>query len=182
MANQALATTLCRLRKLVGKECVWLKAGRLTINADYCWVDIWHFERLLNQTRTTGKQGNLSALQQAIDLYQGAFLEQEDYGWVIPRRERLRQKLIISLNEVAYKLSREQRCEEAIIFYRKALEVDDLLEDLYLGLMRCFVRLGRWGEAQSTYRRCRESMQSILSIEPGPELQALYRDVIKQGV
>ncbi|MDH5445833.1 MAG: bacterial transcriptional activator domain-containing protein [Gammaproteobacteria bacterium] len=174
-ASQALATNLFRLRQLLGKESIELRAGKLTINPAYCWIDIWQFEKFLNNSRKAGEAIDLHSLQQAMDLYQGAFFSNEDFGWLVPRRERLRQKLLTNLKEVATALSNEKRCEEAILIYQKALEVDDLLEELYLGLIRCLVKLERWGEALATYRRCHDAFQAVLGIEPGYELQAIYK-------
>jgi hypothetical protein len=89
-AAQALATTLFRLRKLVGDNFIERREGRLTLNATSCWVDCWALERLLNDD-TNDKAVRLEKIAK---LYQGSFLDGEDDAtWAKPMRERLCKKL-----------------------------------------------------------------------------------------
>ena len=62
-ARRSFDTTLHRLRKLLGDDRVLvLRDGKLSLDARYCWVDVWAFERLLGQSQrllrrdVTGKQ------------------------------------------------------------------------------------------------------------------------------
>ena len=89
-AAQALATTLFRLRKLVGENLIERREGRLTLNATACWVDCWALERLFNEDTN----GEVVRLEKITKLYQGPFLDGEDNAaWVMAMRERLRTKV-----------------------------------------------------------------------------------------
>ena len=63
----------------------------------------------------------------------------------------------------------------AVAAYQRGLEADDLAEELYRGLMRCYQRLGRRSEAVAVYQRCRETLAAVLAIAPSQETERLYR-------
>jgi LuxR family transcriptional regulator, maltose regulon positive regulatory protein len=89
-AAQALATTLFRLRKLIGEQAIRRQEGRLTLDPNFCWVDCWAFERL-----SSDSSGDAAARREKLGkLHQGAFLEgDDDAPWAQPMRQRLRAKL-----------------------------------------------------------------------------------------
>jgi DNA-binding SARP family transcriptional activator len=61
----------------------------------------------------------------------------------------------------------------------RGLDVDDLAEELYLGLMQAYRNLGRKAEAIKTYRRYQSVLSTSLGVEPSPEAEALYRSFIQ---
>lgn len=96
-AAAALKTTLARLRKLVGRDAIRLRRGRLSIDETCCYVDALVLERAL--------QGNGSRLprEHLAALYRGPFLPREDVPWVLGYRERLqvRYQRVIQSSENA---------------------------------------------------------------------------------
>lgn len=88
-AAQALATTLFRLRKLVGERVIRRQESRLTLDPTFCWVDCWAFERLSNE-----ESGDAAMRAAKLrKLYQGPFLDGEEVPWARPMRDRLNAKL-----------------------------------------------------------------------------------------
>lgn len=67
--QQYAATTLFRLRKLVGAEVVKRQDGRLSIASAECWVDCRALERLLN----SAVQDSHSLVERVKRLYAGHF-------------------------------------------------------------------------------------------------------------
>ncbi len=50
IARISFRTTLHRLRKLLGNDdTIQLSGGQVSINAGYCWVDTWAFERMFDE-------------------------------------------------------------------------------------------------------------------------------------
>ena len=47
-AVSVINTTLSRLRKLIGKDAILTEDGCISLNRNYCSVDCWELERLLN--------------------------------------------------------------------------------------------------------------------------------------
>ena len=85
-AAQSLATTLFRLRKLIGELAIRRQESRLTLDPSYCWVDCWAFQRLSSDESGDAPM-RLAKLRR---LHQGPFLDAEnDAAWAKPMRERL---------------------------------------------------------------------------------------------
>ena len=99
LAKQALETTLFRLRKLIGKATVLVKDGSISLNPNYCWIDVLAFENtrkelddaLQHKTDATLIVNKLS--NRLLHLYQGPFLKQLDSGVVIVKQKQLQNKL-----------------------------------------------------------------------------------------
>jgi hypothetical protein len=86
---QSLATTLFRLRKLIGEQAIRRQENRLTINPTYCWVDCWAFERLSSESSADSQKW----LEKLRKLYQGPFLDgTDDAPWAQSMRERLQAR------------------------------------------------------------------------------------------
>ena len=102
VGHQSFATTLHRLRQLLGHEqAVLLQGGQVSVDPRYCWIDTWAFEHLLEQAgvqaagrgRQAQRDNALALIEQALALYQGAFLHGETKAaWALLPRERLRKK------------------------------------------------------------------------------------------
>jgi DNA-binding SARP family transcriptional activator len=186
-AQRSFDTTLHRLRKIIGDDRVLvLKDGKLSLDGQYCWVDLWVFERLLGQSQrllmrdVTGKQ--IFTLEQLtenlIGLYQGHFLDKEDItSWSVSMHERLRSKFIHHLLEVGRFMEKHGYLEQAIGCYRKGIDVDDLVEVFYQRLMDCYLRTHCISEGMAVYRRCRQVLSLVLSLQPEPETESLYRSL-----
>jgi len=183
-AARSFYTTLHRLRKLLGDDRVLaLDDGKLSLDARYCWVDIWTFERLLGgmkQLLRSNSDANQlflleSLLENSLTLYQDHFLVKEDMtGWAVSMRERLRSKYIHSLIEVGRFLESRNHWGPAIECYRKGIDVDDLVETFYQRLMVCCLNTNRLSEGMSAYRRCRQTLSIVLSLQPESETELLY--------
>lgn len=183
-ATRSFDTTLHRLRKILshGRVLV-LRDGKLSLDARYCWVDVWTFERSLGEAkrllRSTADSHQIRALEglteNLLALYQDHFLvREEETGWSVSMRERLRHKYIHHLIEVGRFFESHGYREQAIECYQKGIDVDDLVEVFYQRLMGCYLYTNRLSEGMLTYRRCRETLSIMLSLQPEPETEALY--------
>ena len=109
-------------------------------------------------------------------LYQGPFLgKQVDASWALPLRERLRTKYLRHLVQWGRGLLRASEFEQAILAFERGLEVDELAEEFYRNLMRCYQALGRRAEAIGAYQRCQKTLAAVLGIAPAKETEALYQ-------
>jgi len=184
LAKKSFDTTLYRLRKLFDNErALVLSDGKLSLDASYCWVDVWSFERLLGQIQrirskdATGKDaGKLGQLtDRMLGLYQDHFLAREEMrSWSVSLRERLRSKFIYNLLDIGRYWEIHGFHEKAIQCYQKGLEVDDLVEAFYQRLMLCYLETQRISEGMSVYRRCRQILSVVLGLQPEPETHAIY--------
>ena len=84
VAHSTFAVTLHRLRKLMGPKALQLSDSRLTLNPQYCWVDVWAAERLCGEIKQImySRQQDSYAIKYLVseitNLYHGPFLGNED--------------------------------------------------------------------------------------------------------
>jgi LuxR family transcriptional regulator, maltose regulon positive regulatory protein len=170
-ARRAMVTTLHRLRKLLGNmKAIRQTGNELTLDEDTCWVDVLAWEH-----RMDGPEAAQDAALDAIQLYRGAFLPQDDAApWSVPTRERLRSKFIQAIGRLGESLEQADRHEAVIDLYSRGIHADSLVEPFYQGLMRCYDKLNRRTEAISTYRRLRKTLSIILGVSPSSASQRLF--------
>jgi LuxR family maltose regulon positive regulatory protein len=186
MQHQSLATTLYRLRRILGeKKMIEYHDSHLSIKAQYVWVDIWAFERLLSQAETeAGKNEEKSPFfaaryaERAINFYKGSFLPQNsmDY-WSIHLRERLKSRFLRGVIFLGRNLEKIGERDKALLHYHKALEIDPLVEEFYQRLMICYNRMGRNADAVRVFKRCEKNLKSLLNVEPSIQTEAILKSL-----
>jgi DNA-binding SARP family transcriptional activator len=174
-AYHALESCIYRLRRLLQmRDIVTMVAGKVSLNPDCLWVDMWEFETELARSRYTGTN-DAHWLSRVRLLYQGPFLQHEaDKPWVLRARQELRDRVLNAIRDTAYHYERCCRWEEAAQWYQFGIELDPLNESLYRALMNCHQELGNHSEALQAYRRCRELLTRCLGIAPNAKTEALY--------
>lgn len=179
-----LTITLHRLRNLLGSNAAVLHHdGKLSLNARLCWVDVWQFERFVNDslhlsTQQTGKTWE-SQLRTALGLYTGHFLalEAEEF-WMLEPRIRWKTKFERAVTALSVFLEREGRYPETIDLCLQALELDPLNELLYRRLMNCYLLRGEIAAVARTYASCREALAKGLGAQPSAATDRIYRQAV----
>jgi LuxR family maltose regulon positive regulatory protein len=177
-AYHALESALYRLRQLLGaRDAVRMEGGKVSLNRDQLWVDLWEFEGELRCPHDPGTNG-IEWIGCLRRLYQGHFLQHEtEKSWILEARQDVRDRLLRAIRDTARACEHASRWEDAAILYRSGIELDSLNEGLYRGLMLCHQQLGDHSEALQAYRRCRELLTRVLGIPPNAKTQALYHSV-----
>jgi DNA-binding SARP family transcriptional activator len=177
-AQQNLKTTLHRLRKIIGQQALQLNDRKLTLDPKRVWVDLWAFDRLLNELESSPDNQLEKHVLQVFDRYRGGMLPGETSSWIHSPRERLRNRFLRITGQATERLCQLGHWQAAIDCYRKALETDPLAERFYIGLMRCHHQLGQMAEGLAVYARCREILETELKTSPSTESEqwhALFR-------
>ena len=166
-AQKALDAALHRLRALLGaNDAVRLVDGRLSLDRTRVWVDAWTFESL-------SREGGQSATR-AAELYNGALLPEDlDAVWAVSYREKLLDSFNRLICRQAAELESQQRFSEALAWYTRGLEADDLVEAMYQGMMRCHLELGHRADALAAFQRLRRTLASKLRTLPSADSVAL---------
>jgi len=184
-AKGSFDTTLYRLRKLLGRDdALVLAEGKLSLDRERCWLDVWAFERAARNADAVAWGGDPPADEVArlgrmvLDAYPGHFLAtDENAPWAIELRDRLRAKLARTVFDLGQRLQTAGRWTEAVALYERALELDNLAEGLYRSLMICQRALGQTAAALQAYRRCRELLSVVLGVAPSAETEAVRRSL-----
>ncbi|UCF89789.1 MAG: hypothetical protein JSW39_15935, partial [Desulfobacterales bacterium] len=191
LAHKSFATTLWRLRKLIGYgDAIQLSDRKLTLDPRYGWVDVWAFERIIRQAESAWKQGMkandmtaaISLGQKALDFYQGPFLAAETNSyWAISLRERLHSRFLRTVKRLCEFWKQSGQHEKAVECFQRSLEVDDFAEELYQNLMSCYWQLGRRADALSLYKRYKKTLSTKLGIEPSAETETLREALLSNS-
>ncbi len=176
-------TTLYRIRRALGTEAVVMEEGEYRLGDVAYWFDVEEFETLVGRARLLppGDWQTEHLWQQAVALYKGDFLPEVERIWCVPKREALRQMYIEALIGLGACYEARGEVEEAVAWYRRALEVDELREDVHRQIMRCYASAGRRPEAVAQYRQCREILRRELGVDPSAETKELYRRIVGKG-
>jgi LuxR family maltose regulon positive regulatory protein len=174
----ALNTTVSRLRALLDEpDSIIQSGGHLTINTDLCCVDAFVFEKVTDGL-IDGGQMQQPHIERALELYRGSFLDSEpDAPWAVSMRERLRRKFVLAINRQAQLHELSENTGLAVHLYLRGIDGDELAEEFYRGLMRCYEKLGRRAEAMGVFRQLRQTLSVTLGIGPSKESQALFESL-----
>jgi len=181
-ARRRLSDTLWRIRRVLDdyvsadEEYVWF-------NTDLPhWLDAEQFQRVASSLRPEtlradprGKTSNLRAVEDALALYQGPFLDGLYHDWILLERERLRG---LYLQTLGYLLEFHKQVGDyaaALTIAQRLVTVEPLHEAAHRELMRLYHLLSRDAEAVAQYHRCREILREELDVAPAPETEALYQ-------
>jgi two-component SAPR family response regulator len=172
-------TTLYRIRRAVGADVIVREGGQYRFgDVDY-WFDVEEFETLTERAKLLPPHDwqTEDLWRRAVALYEGDFLPEVDRLWCVPKREELREKYIDALVGVGQCHEARLDFEGAITWYRRALEIDELREDIHRSIMQGYSKSDRRSEALTQYHRCEECLRRELGIEPSHETKSLYEQL-----
>lgn len=180
-ARQALNMALHRLRRLLGRpRAVVVRDGRVGLDPRLCRVDVWEFERLTAslEDRSATADDAAHSLRRIFALYRGEFLYGDEDPWLIPARERLREKFVRGVATQAECLGQAGRWHEKLNFLRRAIDVDERAEAFYQGIMRATLHLDRKAEGLAVYRRLARTFQVQQCAAPNTDSERLRRSLL----
>ena len=186
LAVRNLTVTLHRLRHLLRANAAILQHdGKLTLNEGICWVDVWSFERSVNDglrrlNESPGADVSEPHLRAALSLYSGHFLSREsEESWMLTPRLRLKTKFERLVAALSRHLETRERFTDAVDLCLQALERDPLNELIYRRLMSCYLKAGELASVLRTYTRCREALANELSCPPSIETENIYLESVR---
>ncbi|MBZ0129584.1 MAG: PAS domain-containing protein [Rhodobacteraceae bacterium] len=174
-----LKVAVYSLRQLLGR-------GDLVEHADEAYglrtgavlLDVAVFERLvaegIRHVRRFRADDAVTCLGDALRLYRGDYLEDDPYEeWCAEDRMRLRELYFEAAEYLAETLFEQHRYGEAGRVCNDALDRESCREVFHRMRMECLLAQGRAEEAERQYRRCRETLDRELGVEPLPETRRL---------
>lgn len=169
---------MTRMRKAVGANAVVMEDGLYRMEEDY-WFDVEEFEALVKRARSLSPQAwqKESLWRRAATLYQGDFLPEANGAWCVATRETCQEMYLDVLIGVGRCREAQEKSGEAVAWYKRVLEVDELREDVHRRIIDCYIEAGRRSDALIQYRRCREVLSKELGLEPSPETETLYKRI-----
>lgn len=144
------------------------------------WLDVEHFETLLNRAEVEADPSQRQPLlEAAVDLYQDDYLTSDPYAdWAQSEREQLRERYFTALLNLAALRAEQGNYTAAIAACRRIIARDPVRENAYQALMRYQAESGDSASALLTYERCRTLLAEELGADPSPLTQAWHQQIL----
>jgi DNA-binding SARP family transcriptional activator/predicted ATPase len=148
-----------------------------------CHIDVAAFEQALTLVDAATQhhdQHNLrAALEQADSLYRGELLPDCYHEWILPERDRLRQRHLQVLEHLLRLCEGQGDYVTAIRYAQRLLTLDPLSEDLSRRLMQMFTLNNDRASALRVYHTCVTTLQRELGIDPAPATREAYEQLMQ---
>lgn len=182
-AHSNLRTLLHRLRRALPEADHFLHVEAQTVQwrADASFkLDVADFERAAALAERAGDQAERrTALQAAVEVYRGDLLPGCYDDWLLPERERLRQKFLEVLERLTFLLEQDHDYPAAINGAQRLLRQDPLHEATYRQLMRLYALSGDRASALRVYQTYVTVLERELGVAPSPATRAAYEEVLR---
>ena len=138
------------------------EAGTVTLARDLMQLDVDAFRQAVREAQQASHDDRRAALQRAVSLYGGDLLADSPYEeWAAGDRDRLLEDYLnvrTSLGEAEEAVGAWDR---ALANWQEVRARNPGAEHAYRGLMRCYLALGRTGEAASAFDACRAALEDL---------------------
>ncbi|HEU4322060.1 MAG TPA: AAA family ATPase [Roseiflexaceae bacterium] len=183
-ARANLRVALANLRQIAGP---YLSIGRDQIafasDAHY-WLDVDVFQSRLRLLDLPAAGHDDQALQTALDLYRGDFLEgfslrdAPDFEeWALLQREQMRQIALQALHTLAAGAAERGAYSAGIAFANRLLALDPWREETHRQLMLLLALSGQREAALTQYEACHRVLRVELGVAPLEATTALYERI-----
>ena len=182
-ARQSLRQTIRELRKspqLANHAGLIVTPEAITMADDAFTIDVADFKRL-------AKAEAVDSLEQALELYQGEFLEGLALNepvfeeWLSEIRRELSDTALHVMLKLLDAYERDGAAEAGLRIARRILVLDRFQETAHRAVMRCLDRLDRRTEAIQHYKACSETLKTELGVDPADATVTLYREIMKSS-
>ena len=147
-------------------------------------LDVAEFEQALTladaATRRNDQHALQAALEQADSLYRGELLPGCYDEWILPERDRLRQRHLQVLEQLLRLFEAQGDTVTAIRYAQRLIGLDPLSEDLYRRLMRLFALNNDRASALHVYHTCVTTLQREMGVDPDPATREAYERLMQQ--
>src|SRR3989440_2789572 len=146
-------------------------------------LDVAAFEQALTLADAASRRNDQhtlqAALEQADSLYRGELLPGCYDEWILPERERLRQRHLQALEQLLRLFEVQGDNVTAIRYAQRLIGLDPLSEDLYRRLMRLFALNNDRASALHVYHTCATTLQRELGVDPDAATREAYERLMQ---
>lgn len=190
-ARKNLRDVLSNLRRLVAghvnitrQEVAFERQAPYSLDSEAFLEAIARIEEGEQETAVLSHT-TVTSLREAVDLYQGDFLEgfyvpqAPDFEeWMLVERRRLRHLALQALHRLLRHLAQQDDYMPGINYATRLLALEPWHEEAHRLLMRMLAWSGRRSAALAQYKTCCRVLQDELGVEPQAETTTLYRQIV----
>jgi ATP/maltotriose-dependent transcriptional regulator MalT/two-component SAPR family response regulator len=171
-----------RMRHAIGSEAVHFQDNyyqfNRSIDYDYDVQNFLNASNIAREERNPEKQ--INAYKTAIGFYQGPYLADMDYFWVIPDRQKFHELAVSNLLDLAQLLFKNQKLEEGLIYCHQALREDPCNENIHRLSMEIYSAMGNKSAVSRQYQQCMKILKDEVSALPSEATVSLYNSLMEQ--
>ena len=168
-------------RVLGGTDWIVHEGGvyRFDRTRDYVF-DVEEMDRLIASAASQDPTDAVAALERAVTLYEGDFLEQDPPAgdWHLDRQGELRRRYVEAVAALGTACARLGQWRQAAGAWRRLIARDDLNEAAYRELMRCHEQLGERREALRVFERLVAVLRRELDADPDAATMAIRERIL----
>lgn len=188
-AKTYLRKTLWQMRQAldapmsaVGRPFLLSSSDWLQLNPEFpVCADVAIFEHAFEQVQSLSPPGisaaQRDAMEQAVHLYEGDFLEGWYQEWCLFERERLEFNYLRMLDKLLQQCEYEQNYDQGVAYGQLILQRDEAREQTHFRLMRLYYLAGQRTQALRQYQQCAGILLQELGVAPSQRTQALHRAI-----
>jgi DNA-binding SARP family transcriptional activator len=183
-ARRTVQTYVTRLRSLLGAELIDTTTAGYVLRVDPEQVDALRFVRLLEvRPRDAGCDADpmtqRARLMAALGLWRGTPFEDVPSPWLAESEAAQLSERYLAALEQRIDLDLAAGSDRGLVAELLRLTTAyPLREPLWVRLLIALQRSGRRAEALATYETVRVRIAEDLGVDPGPELQRTYADLL----
>ncbi|MDF2670225.1 MAG: lytT [Paenibacillus sp.] len=176
-----LHTSVYQLRKLFREIGIDIKLDfsldSYRLSADELTTDAELFEQGVAEAKNLRDKRLWLHVNSLLKLYRGHYLEEHDYDWAQPKRDRLRRNYLeLSQAAAEYELKAGQ-AEQAILRLDEMLEREPYFEPVFRLIMTALAQTGNYQQLNSRYETFERLLELELDAEPEPQTRQHYYDL-----
>jgi DNA-binding SARP family transcriptional activator len=167
-----------RLHKALGFDALVHQDGYYQVNPQInIQYDVTAFTSALVRGRINQGEVAAAAWQEAIDLYQGPFLQGHTEDWVVDQRTAYQTGYLEAMMSLAHIRAQTGRPDHALRILVQASSENADFEPLHQEIMKLYSALGRRSEAASHYQSLVETLTER-GTKPSAATQQLYQQLM----
>ncbi|HSQ40324.1 MAG TPA: BTAD domain-containing putative transcriptional regulator, partial [Anaerolineales bacterium] len=147
----------------------------INIEERQVWVDVNEFRLLI-------RNGDPASLFQAIELYRGDLLPEQDADWLLLERENLYLTYVRALQSLSAYFLQNGDPRQAIPLLEKLHTTEPFDENNLRGLLRAHQSVGRRGAALAAFDRFRVHLRDEMGLAPEPATLEIVEAIRTQAM
>jgi len=179
--NYRFKNAIYRLRRAVGKEAILWEGDIYQFNRSLDYeedAEVFLKEIELAESSQDVEKA-IAHYQQAMRLYRGSYLPDVEGSWVHLRRQKLRNKYLQGLHQLAGLEFRQKHYEEALQVLQKLLEEDACMEEAHRLAMVIHAAMGNRTAVMRQFELCQTALKREFNAPPSEQTRQLFQMLIR---
>jgi DNA-binding SARP family transcriptional activator len=142
------------------------------------WLDVHAFERGVDEAGHLTGSAAINLLRTSLALYRGDLLPGSNEEWLLPTQERLHERYLQALGQLADLLIEQQDFTTALHYAQLLVIAAPLREEAHRHLIRAYALAGDAGAARQAHADCAAMLAREFDAPPSAATEDVYRQYI----